>query len=413
MIAPTKTMGAPQAATHPATTTAADPTPTARWLAVASVALGVFSFVTTEFLPVGILPQIATDLHAPLAMAGLLLTAPGLVAAFCAPAVLVLAGRLDRRHLLLSLTGLLVLADLIGGLASNFPVMVIGRALFGAGLGGFWTVALATGGRLVPARHRPRALSLILAGITLATIVGLPLGSLIGNRLGWRASFLAATLLAAIAGLGQVFALPSLPARGRVMATDFGNVMRQGPFRAAMVLVLCLFGGNLAAYTYLAAFLQSRSDLGPGAIPIVLLAFGITSFLANAVMPGALARRARLTVGLQTLFMAIALLGLARPGGALPLTLALLILWAIPFGAVPLCLNHWTQRLSSVAPEAGSALYVSTVQIAIALGSAGGAVAVAQLGLPANFALGAVLSMAGGALLIASPDQSLPAVPGS
>jgi predicted MFS family arabinose efflux permease len=376
-----------------------EPVAAARWTAVSTIALGVFSFVTTEFLPVGILPQIALELKVSLATAGLMLTAPGLVAAIFAPATLLLAGSIDRRHLLLGLVGLLFLADVLSGLAPNFPVMLLGRGLLGAGLGGFWTMALATGGRLVPAADHPRALSLILAGITLATILGLPMGSLIGNYLGWRASFLTAALLAAIAGLGQAMALPHLPASGRVTGKDVRFLLSEKSFRAAMLLVLCLFGGNLASYTYLAPFLRARAGFGAGSIPLVLLGFGLISFLANALMPGALAKRPRLTVAMQALLMAVAMLVLALPIGSFPLTIALLFAWAIPFGAVPLCLNHWTQELSGRAPEAGSALYVSTVQVAIALGSAAGAFVVARLGLPANFWLGAALSIAGGILL--------------
>jgi predicted MFS family arabinose efflux permease len=331
-----------------------------------------------------------------------MLTAPGLIAAASAPAALLFAGAVDRRRLLLALTGLLCVADLICGFAPTFAILIIGRALFGAGLGGFWSVALAAGGRLVPARHLPRAISLILAGITIATIIGLPVGSLIGSYWSWRASFVTAAVLAALAGLGQSVVLPSLPAIQRVTPTDFKLLLVQRKFRSALLLVICLFGGNLAAYTYLAPYLQAKIGPAPATLPIVLLVFGITSFLANVFMPGPLARYPRTVVWGQVFAMALALLGLALPIGSQTLTLVLLLVWAVPFGAVPLCLNHWVQQTSTQAPEAGSALYVSTVQCAIAAGSASGALAVAGAGLSTSFLLGAGLAIAGGAPLIVS-----------
>jgi predicted MFS family arabinose efflux permease len=376
-----------------------DEFPQARWSAVAAIALGVFSFVTTEFLPVGILPQIAVDLHVSLATAGLMLTAPGLLAAVSAPAIPLFAGSINRRHLLLALTSLLLVADLMCGLAPTFPIVLLGRALFGVGLGGFWAVALAVGGRLAPKRSRARAISLIVAGITVATIVGLPIGSMIGSQYGWRASFWVAAGFAALAIISLSVALPSLNTVQKVRRANFHGLLADRQVRSALGLVLCLFGGNLAAYTYLAPYLRVRAGLGVASVPIILLLFGITSFAANFLMPIPLARYPRITVAAQAIAMIIALAGLSLSAAHLPFTIVLLLIWAIPFGAVPLCLNHWVQGATTAAPEAGSALFVGTVQVAIALGSASGAMAVRMVGLPANFWLGATLSIVGAVIV--------------
>lgn len=390
-----------RAKTHPKPSAdTSRPPQSPRWAGVGALALGVFAFVTTEFLPVGVLPQIAGDLGVPLSTAGLMLTAPGIVAAMSAPAILLLAGGVDRRRLLIFLTVLLLLADLACAAAPSFLVLILGRALLGAGLGGFWAVALAAGARLVPTKLVARAISLIVAGITCATILGLPAGTLIGSAWGWRASFAAAALLAAIAILGQAAFLPSLPIAEKLAPSDFRLLLSRRRVRLALALVLCLFGGNLAAYTYLSPYLQAQPGLGSRAVPVVLLVFGITSFLANLVIPGALERNPRAVVAGQAAAMTVGLLGLVLSTGKLPVTLLLLLLWAVPFGAVPLCLNHWVQGVSAEAPEAGSALYVSTVQIAIAVGSAAGALAVQGFGLPANFALGAGLALVGSSLVL-------------
>src|ERR1700712_943290 len=119
------------------------------WMSVVSVAIGAFAFVTTEFLPVGLLPQIARDLGVSPGTAGLMVTVPGVIAAISAPAMMVGAGRIDRRLILLALSVMLLASDLISAFTPNFGVMLLGRAMLGAALGGFWTLALSAAGRLV------------------------------------------------------------------------------------------------------------------------------------------------------------------------------------------------------------------------------------------------------------------------
>src|SRR5260370_5028026 len=126
-----------------------DSSPLRSWLAVGSVTIGAFAFVTTEFLPVGLLPQIARDLGVTPGTAGLMVTIPGVIAAISAPGMMLGAGRIDRRQILLMLSVLLLGSNLISAFASNFASMLLGRAILGAGLCGFWTLALAASGRLV------------------------------------------------------------------------------------------------------------------------------------------------------------------------------------------------------------------------------------------------------------------------
>jgi predicted MFS family arabinose efflux permease len=149
------------------------------WLAVLAVALGAFVFVTSEFLPIGLLTQISAGLHVSDGIAGLMVTIPGLVATFAAPLMTIGAGRVDRRILMLGLTGLLVASNLTSALASNFAMMLAGRVMFGISVGGFWTIAVTLGSRLVPKPMMTRATAIIAAGISIATVLGVPAGTLI------------------------------------------------------------------------------------------------------------------------------------------------------------------------------------------------------------------------------------------
>src|ERR1700761_2957731 len=137
------------------------------WLAVLSIALGSFAFVTTEYMPVGVLPKIAADLAVTPGTAGLMTTTPGIIAAFSAPLLLLAAGRVNRRLILLLLSVALVASNLVSAVATNFATMLVGRALLGVSLGGFWTVALGVSGQIVSQDKSARASAIIFMGITL------------------------------------------------------------------------------------------------------------------------------------------------------------------------------------------------------------------------------------------------------
>lgn len=146
----------------------------ARWLAVTTVAVGTFTIVTSEMLPVGLLTSIAADLRVSEGTAGLMMTVPGLVAAVSAPVLAVAARGLDRRLTLLGLMALLAGANLVAALATDYLVMLAARVLTGVSIGGFWAFAAGLGARLVPERSVGRATSVILSGVSVASVLGVP-----------------------------------------------------------------------------------------------------------------------------------------------------------------------------------------------------------------------------------------------
>jgi predicted MFS family arabinose efflux permease len=159
------------------------------WWAVSSIAAGTFAFVTTEFLPVGLLSEVAESLKVSSGTAGLMVTVPGLAAAVAAPLLSVAAGRTDRRIVLLALTTMLIASNFIVALASSFGALLIGRFFLGIGVGGFWTFAVGIGRQLVREQSRARATAVILAGISVRTVCGVPAGATIGGLAGWRVAF--------------------------------------------------------------------------------------------------------------------------------------------------------------------------------------------------------------------------------
>ncbi|XES01271.1 MFS transporter [Streptomyces sp. S1D4-11] len=158
------------------------------------MAVGSFTLVANEFLPVGLLGDVAADLHVSDGTAGTMLTAPGIIASISALALPVLlqrvnrrVQRVNRRAALLSLSLTFVIADVLAGLAPDHPAMLDARALLGIGIGGFWGIAVGVGTRLVPEQLGPRATALIFGGISIGTVVGVSAGPLLGHQFGLSA----------------------------------------------------------------------------------------------------------------------------------------------------------------------------------------------------------------------------------
>jgi predicted MFS family arabinose efflux permease len=368
------------------------------WLSVHSVALGAFAFVTSEYLPVGVLPQIADSLDVTDGVAGLMVTVPGIVAAISAPAIMLGAGRMNRRLLLLLLSLLLVLSNLICAVAPSLAIMLLGRGLLGISLGGFWAVAIAAAGRLVSESRAAKATALIFAGITLATVFGVPFGTFVSTAFSWRMSFVVTAGLGLIALAAQAYTLPSLPSSEGLNARALRVFLGRGTARRSMLLLGTVVAAHFTAYTYVAPFLGQYAGFSPNAITGVLLGFGLVGMLANFAMAGTLPTHLRASLGAVIVLMVLAQLALPHLQG-LGAILAVLM-WGVAYGAIPLGVSSWMQLTSPQLPEASSAMLVTTFQVAIASGSLFGGLMVDHQGVSAALWLAAGLGLLGLAVML-------------
>ena len=373
--------------------------PLRSWLSVAAVTVGSFAFVTTEFLPVGLLPQIAHDLGVSPGTAGLMVTTPGVIAAISAPGLMLGAGRINRRFILLLLSALLLASNLVSAMAPSFATMLIGRALLGAALGGFWTLALATAGRLVREEHAAKATAMIMAGVTLATVIGVPLGTLIGSLTSWRTSFIATGVLAAVALAAQAWLLPSLPSKAAIRFSDLRALLARRNIRKSLLMVALVFGAHFSAYTYVTPFLVQSAGFSISTITTILLGFGIVGFISNFVISTYVSRHLHRSLFTVVTILMLALLSLPLLHASHVGAVVMLLAWGVAFGAIPLCLSIWLQLSSPDLPEAGSALFVGIVQVAIAVGSSTGGVVVDSLGVSSTLWLGGILALIGLAVI--------------
>ena len=362
-----------------------------QWMSVFAVALGAFAFVTTEYLPVGILPQIASELGVTDGTAGLMVTIPGIVAAISAPTVMIGAGKVNRRHLLILLAMLLVASNLISAMAPNLLTMLLGRGLLGVALGGFWAIAIAAAGRLVNRDKAAKATAIIFAGITFATVLGVPFGTFISTLFSWRASFLATAALALIALAAQMMTLPSLAANESLQVKTLLRYLGKNSTQRSILLMGLIIAAHFASYTYIAPFLVQRAGFSASGITLTLLGFGVLGMLANFLVSASVTRHLQLSLAGAVLLMIASLVALPWVVDSGAGVIAAVLVWGVAYGAIPLALSTWMQLTSPQLPEASSAMLVTTFQIAIASGSLLGGMIVDGYGIEPTLFFGAVL----------------------
>lgn len=381
------------------------------WLSVTSVALGSFVLVLSEFLPIGLLPAIADDLDVGIGTAGLMVVATGLVGAVAAPVVTVLTSRLDRRVVLVSLTVLLVIADGLAAIAPSFWVLLIARMLLGVGIGGFWAIGAGIAGRLVRPELTIRATSLITAGVSVATVVSLPLGALVSSLASWRLGFVIGGALGLVALVLQLAMLPRIPAQQRVRFATLGSLLRVPRARVGLIAAAFVFAAQFAAYTYIAPYLQQLVGVGPDTVTIALLVFGVAGIVGNFAAGFTLDRSVLGTIGASKFVLAAAVVLLPLLAHSVVGVFVLLVVWGLVWGALPLGMQTWMSTASPAGSETGLALFVTTIQLAIAAGSVLGGAAVSSFGLAADFWLAGGVAIVGAVVLVAMGLRKSSAVP--
>jgi len=345
------------------------------WAAVVSLSLGVFGLVTAEFLPASLLTPMATDLGITEGMAGQAVTATAIVALFSSLLAPSVTRRLDRRHVLLGFSVLLILSNLLVALAPDMTLLLVGRLVLGVALGGFWSMSAATVMRLVPEDLVPRALSMLFSGVAAATVLAAPVGSYLGDIAGWRSVFCVAAGVAVLALVVQAITLPRMAPRGLNRLRTLVEVLGRPGIGLGMVAVMLVFTGHFAFFTYIRPFLETVTGVGISAVSGILLGFGIASFLGTLLAGPMIERSLRLTLLAMPLLMGVLGLALVSLGNLPALDAVLVALWGLAFGGVPVAWSTWLTRMAPDEAESGGSLIVAAIQLAISIGAgAGGAV---------------------------------------
>jgi predicted MFS family arabinose efflux permease len=339
------------------------------WPAVVSLSFGVFSLVTAEFLPASLLTPMARDLFVSDGLAGQAVTATAVVGAIAGPAVVVGTSRVDRRWVLWGLTALLVVSDALAAAAGDLPTLLVSRVLLGVALGGFWAMAAALAMRLVPQELMPRAMAVVLTGVSLATVCAAPVGAWIGDHWGWRMAFVVAAVAAALALVVQVVTVPSLPPTTKATLGAFVTLLKRPRMRNGLAIVTLVVSAHFAAFTYVRPFLEQVPHMNVGAISLVLLAYGVGGFFGN-LAGGFLAERSEQTaVASAAGLIAAAALVLVVLGVSMSLSGSATAVWGFAFGALPVGAQTWINRAAPDLAESAGGLLLMAFQVAIATGA--------------------------------------------
>lgn len=356
-------------------------------LALFALVLSAFAIGTTEFVIVGLVPTIAEQLQVPLPSAGLLVSLYALGVAVGAPVLTALTARLPRKWLLVGLMLLFTIGNLLAWQAPDYTTLVIARVVTGLAHGVFFSIGSTIATGLVARDKAASAIAIMFSGLTVALVTGVPLGTWIGQHVGWRETFLVVSLLGAIALVGSLLLIPAnLPKGEAATLGEQLGVLTRLPLLKVYAKTALGYGGAFTAFTFLAPILQQISCFSANAVSLVLLVYGVSVAVGN-IWGGKLADRLGPIKALRIMFFGLAavlmMLQLTAPHAIL-VVLTVLIWGAFAFGNVPGLQLLVVQEARLHAPKAvdvASGLNIAAFNIGIAIGSSLGGLIVSQLGL--------------------------------
>ena len=367
----TKTMNANDGVTQPERP---------RWGAVFAMALCVAVLIASEFMPVSLLSPIAHDLGLTEGQAGQAIAISGIFAVLTSLFITVIAGRLDRRIVLIAFTSLMVCSGVVVAFAPNYVTLMIGRALIGVTIGGFWSMSAAMIMRLVPAESVPRGLAIMYGGNALASAIAAPFGSFIGGLVGWRWAFFAVVPIAVATLVWQALTLPRLPAENDLGAKGMLKLFRNRTFAFGMVAVMFSFMGQFALFTYLRPFLEKVTGVNVSMLTWMLLIVGMTGLIGTSFVSRFLDSRLHKILVVIPVLMAAVAIAMAVFGTSMWIIAALLAVWGMLSTAAPVAWSTWLTRTLPEDAEAGGGLMVAIIQLGITVGAATGGMVFDSLG---------------------------------
>lgn len=375
----------------------------ATWLAVLSMAATSFALVSAEFLPAGLLTPLARDLGITEGTAGQVVTATASVGAITALLSNVLIGRLNRKTVLVGLSALAIGSNILAAVATEFWLLLLGRAGLGIALSAFWALSVAVVARLVGPQATGRGMAIVTLGVSLATIAAPSMGALISDWLGWRSAMAITAGFAAVAMLLQILSLPSLPASASNSMGDVLRLVRRRSVQLGMLAILLLMTGHFAGSVYVRPFFEQVTLLATGQIALALLGFGIAAVIGNVAGGRMADANIRLALIVTAGLMAMAVLALVLWGVHMGVAFGFSVLWGFAFGMAPVVLPTNLSRGAPDALESAGSLMVVSFQVAITIGAVVGGYVVDSYGATGPLILTAVLAAATVVLALLQP----------
>lgn len=363
------------------------------FLPVIILALSAFIFNTTEFIPIALLTDIGTSFGMTASQTGIMMTVYAWIVAVLSLPMMLATATIERKKLLLILFGLFAIGHIVSYLATSFTMLLVSRAIVAITHAVFWSITASLVVRLAPIGKETQALGLLSTGSALATVLGLPLGRVLGQVFDWRTSFGMIGVIGLVIMLLLAYLLPRLPAQNTGNLSSLPDIIKNKPLIGVYLMVVLTVTAHFTAYSYIEPFVLGITDFGADFATMVLLIFGAAGIVASILFGRYYEKLGDRFITIAFSGMLVALAALAPMSQIQTVWTVLIFMWGVSLTALALSLQIRVLKLAPKATDVAMSIFSGIFNVGIGGGAMVGGLVIAGFGLPMIGYVGALIVM--------------------
>lgn len=363
------------------------------FLPVIILALSAFIFNTTEFIPIALLTDIGTSFGMTASQTGIMMTVYAWIVAVLSLPMMLATATIERKKLLLILFGLFAIGHIVSYLATSFTMLLVSRAIVAITHAVFWSITASLVVRLAPIGKETQALGLLSTGSALATVLGLPLGRVLGQVFDWRTSFGMIGVIGLVIMLLLAYLLPRLPAQNTGNLSSLPDIIKNKPLIGVYLMVVLTVTAHFTAYSYIEPFVLGITDFGADFATMVLLIFGAAGIVASVLFGRYYEKLGDRFIVIAFGGMLVALAALAPMSQIQTVWTVLIFMWGVSLTALALSLQIHVLKLAPKATDVAMSIFSGIFNVGIGGGAMVGGLMIAGFGLPMIGYMGALIVM--------------------